>query len=425
MPKNRLRLDFSIETTTDRAAFVNKYLPTLTFTPNEHELNTIADYILWGKNEKGLNAQQEGDVILKEWTSASDPESLESLLETPGFTETQLRSLQAPQPRIPRTVFDRSRALQEAPEYLRPYYEDLFRTIDTLELTINYYELAHGVRVKPPREALLRRFTEEEQEQVRASIAKLNQYSYLKKKHLLVDLRAEQYAFYDTYKTTIVPRQARDEIDFDSPNIEARPIGLNDGSDLAQKIFSEAPWPAMFTDSELREISHLLWRKPSTNFVIDFRDPAHVLQLYLMRADLHEDHDRAIDGNAEQLINTLLYYEEHANLTDLQKEILELKLAKQSNIQIAAQVNAKYNKSYNDNYISTIFHQRIIPAVAHAATLHEQTMANIFFPENFKRCKDCGRTYFMSGDFFVHQKKSADGFSPRCKACEKIKRSRK
>jgi hypothetical protein len=96
MPKNRLRLDFSIETTTDRAAFVNKYLPTLTFTPNEHELNTIADYILWGKNEKGLNAQQEGDVILKEWTSASDPESLESLLETPGFTETQLRSLQAP-----------------------------------------------------------------------------------------------------------------------------------------------------------------------------------------------------------------------------------------------------------------------------------------------------------------------------------------
>ena len=88
----------------------------------------------------------------------------------------------------------------------------------------------------------------------------------------------------------------------------------------------------MFTDSELREISHLLWRKPSTNFVIDFRDPAHVLQLYLMRADLHEDHDRAIDGNAEQLINTLLYYEERANLTDLQKEILELKLAKQSNI---------------------------------------------------------------------------------------------
>jgi hypothetical protein len=65
--KNRLKLDFSLQTTEERLAFVNSYLPTLTFTPNEHETETLSDYILWGKNKNGLNAQQEGIATLKEW----------------------------------------------------------------------------------------------------------------------------------------------------------------------------------------------------------------------------------------------------------------------------------------------------------------------------------------------------------------------
>lgn len=57
MPKNRLQLNFQLESAADRAAFVQEYLSTIDFEPNEYELETISNYILWGKNDKGLNSQ--------------------------------------------------------------------------------------------------------------------------------------------------------------------------------------------------------------------------------------------------------------------------------------------------------------------------------------------------------------------------------
>ena len=85
MPSNRLRLDFSLQTAEERLQFLNEYLPTLKFTPNEHETETLSDYVLWGKNPDGQNAQQEGIITLKEWAPNSNIESLEGLLEIPGF----------------------------------------------------------------------------------------------------------------------------------------------------------------------------------------------------------------------------------------------------------------------------------------------------------------------------------------------------
>jgi len=89
-------------------------------------------------------------------------ESLEGLLEQPGFLEANLRKPNEPQTRIPRTVFNRAKVLAAAPEHLKAVYEDLFRRIDTIELTLNYYELFTGKRKLPPRENLLNKFTEQE-----------------------------------------------------------------------------------------------------------------------------------------------------------------------------------------------------------------------------------------------------------------------
>ena len=49
-------------------------------------------------------------------------------------------------------------------------------------------------------------------------------------------------------------------------------------------------------------------------------------------------------------------------------------------------------------------------------------MENLCFPENFKQCKDCGEVLLMDEISFVKRSRSKDGFSPRCKRCEKIKR---
>ena len=91
MSKNRLKLDWALSTSVERNAFLSKYLseePFLSSPPNEDELETLANYVLWGKNEEGQNIEQEGFVELPRrnstWTSQS-VESLDELTESPTF----------------------------------------------------------------------------------------------------------------------------------------------------------------------------------------------------------------------------------------------------------------------------------------------------------------------------------------------------
>ena len=63
---NRLKLDFSLNSTVERTNFLNNYISTLKFTPNETELETMANYILWGKDPKtGLNVKQSKEIQLE------------------------------------------------------------------------------------------------------------------------------------------------------------------------------------------------------------------------------------------------------------------------------------------------------------------------------------------------------------------------
>lgn len=433
MARNRLKLNFELESAEDRTIFVNKYLSTLEFTPSESELETISNYILWGKDAKGRNAQQNGDIELKKWTS-TPVESLEALAETPGFQEASLRSLREPPARIQRTVFNRQTALQQAPEHLKSVFQDLFRQIDELELELNYYELWTGKRKLPPREKLELAFTPEERQALNQKALRLSQFKYLKLRHLLVELRAQQYTYYDTYKTQILSHAGArvpvldSESIYISEDITVFPIGLKDNTQLSAKIFNldREPAPADFEEEELKIISDLLWRPHSQNY-IDFTNPAHVLNVYLLRADLEDAHvedPQCIYGAAGRILDTLEFYEKRAELSSLQKDLLELKIEGKQNLEIAKYLNKTYNKTYNENYISTIFHQKIIPQIAAAASAHREILENIFYPENFKKCRDCGQVLLMNNNNFVKQKKSSDGFSPRCKRCEKVKRSK-
>lgn len=432
MARNRLNLNFQLESAADRNEYVQEYLKKIDFVPNEKELETISNYILWGKNEKGLNAQQEGVVELKRWTAAP-VESLEALMETPGFSETSFKTLRAPGTRIPRQVFSREKALVNAPDYLKPYYEDLFRQIDTIELILNFYELFTGKRKLPPRERLLAKFTEEEQKALNEKALRLSQYKYLKLKHQLVELRSEQYTYQDTHQDKILTHTGsiepvlQEEKVWVGEDIQVWPLGLVGHIGIRAKIFND-PKPGDFDEDELREVMEILSvPKAAEGKVLDFTNENHVLNLYTQRADLRdaqeEDPDR-VYGASAAIVETLQYYEERASLTPLQKDLLEMKLRFKQNSDIASYINKTYNKSYNDNYISTIFHQKIIPQIANAAHEHREIMENIFYPENFKKCKDCGRVYLLNSNNFVKQKKSNDGFSPRCKNCEKLKRSK-
>ena len=205
---NRLKLDFSLNTSDERINFINEYIQQDQFTtkpPTEDELEMMANYILWGKNPKtGLNAQQENGCIIETkhntWTRDNTVESLDGLLENPVFNEATLRPIDAVPTKIKREVFSRKEALAECPDYLTETFVNLFRAIDELDLRINYYDLAHGKRKNPIRPELLNQFTEEERLAAESAAASWNQFKYLKMRHQLVEMRQEQYTLRDSFK---------------------------------------------------------------------------------------------------------------------------------------------------------------------------------------------------------------------------------
>ena len=438
---NRLQLDFKLVTTDERAAFLNEYLQQPQFVkkpPTEDELETMGNYLLWGKDPiTGLNAKQAGlvDIETKHgtWDKNSNIESLEGLMESPAFNEAGLLSLDATAPtKIKREIFSRKEALEKCPSYLTETFYNLFRQIDELDLTINYYELAHNRRKNPPRDELLRKFSDEEKASLEEKATHWNQYKYLKMRHELVELRREQYTLRDSYQQTILgqdcagPYCAPEVCDLDV-GIEILPLGMKYNSGVPGCIFRkwEQLIPQNYNEKELTKISEYYWKKkkyaPGTQQkYIDFREVEHVYEMFQLFFELDNAATCAeIESNLPALMETLYFYINQAELSEIQREILDMKLKKVKNTDIAIEINKKWKKTYTPNYISTIFRQRIIPKINEAAAYHEKLVSNIFFEEEFKTCTGCGKTLLRDADNFTRKSRSKDGFTSRCKHCEK------
>ena len=190
--------------------------------------------------------------------------------------------------------------------------------------------------------------------------------------------------------------------------------------------------PDALNDQQLQTINKLVWSKKNSQAQrkFDFRSLEDVYQLYLFKEELNEQIERDLNShnfetNQLDLIKTLNFYEQIADLTEPQLEILRLKEQKVKNQEIADYINRKYGKSYTANYISTIFRQKIIVKINEAAELHRETIENCFFPENFKRCTECGRILLLDSRNWVKKSRSKDGFQSKCKRCEKKQRKKK
>lgn len=435
---NRLKLDFSIELAADREKFIEQYLNEPEFCvkpPTQQELETISNYILWGKDQDGETVVSRGLVELEtkngNWTKKHSDESLDALLETPTFNEDCImRPHQAHYKNVKET-FSREIALNTAPESMKEIFMDLFRRIDETELEINLYEVRIGKRDKPPRKELYKLLSEEEVSRAQSIADELEQYGYLKKRHYLVELRREQYTLRDSYQTRIKKESvARGMPIEDSPiftfdcDAPVYPLGLFSQNSIQKNIFKpiEELIPQNFTEEELKGISKNLWNRVDNAIGInfDFRELEHVYELFQIYLTMRESENlEHYNSTTNFLFKTLEYYIEMAELTDAQKEILDLKIKKVKNQDIAALVNKKYQKSYTANYISTIFRQKIIKQINDAAAFHEKVVSNLFFPEEFKKCTCCGKVKLICSENFVKKSRSKDGYTNRCKDCDK------
>lgn len=479
---SRLRLDFTIELAEHRRRFLEEYLRSISFIPNSEELELMGNYILWGKStnkeddpapstktktKKRTNVASEAGIAIATrngtWDKKEKAESLDALIEAPSFNEAQLNHIPV-RYTIPKEQFSRKKAQKNAPAYILEKFVDLWKEIDQLDLVLNYYDINSGKRINPPRDELIAKFSEEEQKHLNDAALKLNQYHYLKKRHQLVELRRQQYTLKDFYSPILMTRsQVRvEEVerfswDFD---VEVFPLGVyskkdveeeeriakikeswdancgqSSGTSVQRLIFKENPDPSTYSEEELRLISNFYWTKrlnfetvSSRKLVFDFRNLDDVYYALLQLSELEnsaavgkERHD--LDNNTQEFIDTLWFYIQLAELSDLQRELLELKIQGVKNQEIAALVNEKYGKSYTTNYISTIFRQKIIREINAAAQYHFEVIGNLFFPENFRKCNFCGRTLLLTSRNFVKKKKSATGFNSKCKRCEKERRA--
>ena len=328
---NRLKLDWALSTTTERNEFVQQYIQQTAFISRpltSDELETIANYILWGKNEEGLSIDQEGLVELPRknstW-STQNVESLDELSESPTFNESAIYSLNSKTPtKKVREVFSRENALKNAPAHLISTYKSLWKEIDKTELTINYYELLHEKRTKEPRAELLNSLTEEERVQCANRAKSLNQFKYLKLRHLLVELRREQYTLKDSFSEQVqlhIPNGYQEEntLIFDA-DVPVYPLGALNNKPVHQLIFK--PFsdliPQNFSKEDLQLISNFFWSKKSDKLMdsrrIDFSDLETVYQIFLMLEDMEENFNPDdVFSTTQELINTLQFYIKETN----------------------------------------------------------------------------------------------------------------
>lgn len=447
MSKNRLNLDFSLSTNSERALYIQQYLTDPQFTqtpPTPAELEMLANYLLWGKDPKtGKNVVQDKSIQIESRNSTwSTPpvESFDALIESPTFNEAQFTHNANAPTHAQKKTFSRTEARSQCPPHLLSTFEDLWHRIDIIELSIVYYELKIGKRKLPPRPALLSRFSEEERFKIQNRAESWNLLQYSKQRHLLVELRREQYTLRDTYQTSLLPNLYptlnEDEPRFDiTDDLIVLPLGLK--TEKTSVLFKPKNQlnPFSFSENELGALSKTYWtaRKhldsqtevAPSSFVIDLRKPEHIASLLSKYNDVLPDVEGA-DPIIRQLYDTLFYYIDFTELDPIQADLVHLKLHKKKiNTEIAAYLNSHYGRAYTPNYISTIFRQRIIPQVAQAVSEHLTQIGEIFFPENFKTCTTCGRILLANEANFTHRTRSKDGFSNRCKQCDSVARKKR
>lgn len=393
-----MKLNWNLETSKERAQFATEYLAQYP-TDSPAELEQIANYILWADKENDYDLPRRYST----W-ARKEPESLDALLEDPTFDENRLSNFSTIY-KSKTPTFSRDAALKEAPPDLIPIFQKLFTQIDELELLINYYELKVGKRLKPPREELIARVPNPSIIELNAQT--LNQYTYLKKRHQLVELRTQQFILKDTYSNPILRHTLPHPSESMSFDYQILPLGAPSDFPL---IFSSQS----YTDADLKLISDYLWEEKPQTLKFDFRNIDQVYRLAL--SDLEPD---------SPLEETLKFYVEKAHLTPVQLRIFNLKRARVPNLKIRQILTQEFGKTYSVNYISTIFKQQAIGAINHAAALHEKIIRNIFFEEEFKVCNLCGRRLLRDSEFFTRKSSSKDGFSGRCKECEKKIREEK
>lgn len=417
--RKKYSLDYSIERDVDRLEAVKGILDSLPTTPSNTELEQMASYILYGKDEEGKNAVQRGETTdsdkrYNSFQRAADKvQSLDEILDNPLADQQSLKSMDSKyiytkkRPTIARPKYDKKTgALIDIGDGDIPGMQELWDTIDRLDrvIAVNEGKL-------PP----------DEHTQIFADSYRLYQL-----KHSLIDIRRHQYYLKDAYKPTlhflaITPPKAQ-TYDWDTDSYYWMPL------DAWQKRVDRALLHTIsknLSDYETRELVpgqiEVKWIVRRHTF--DWENPQHIRALLNNYSNLYMEVWDKLDSWGRTLIYDFDRYFNMCKFSEVREYIVTRKIDKASHAEIVEELQEKFGLKYNENHVCTILSREIPEKMAVAAIKHRQLLT---FPQSErKKCFTCKRWLPRNNYFFVTNNSRKDHFASSCKECERKKRIEK
>lgn len=412
--KKEYSLNYNIERDTERVAAIYDILDKMNHDPNQTELEQMASYILYGKDENGYNAAQRGEITNSNTRYNSfrrkDDKllSLDAILENPLADQQQLRPTTSRDPytkkktTIQRPKYDKKTgALIDAGDSDIPGMRELWESIDRLEHWIHVLE----GKIPPNEDDLL--FD--------------NSYRLYQLKHQLIDLRRHQYYLKDSYKPTLhflsLIHPKTQFYDWTSDSFYWMPLEQwheRTSHALLHTISKK------LSDYETRTLPNgeieVKWvvRK----HIFNWENPHHINALINNFEALSEQLREKLDTYGRTLIFDFERYRKMAHFSPVREFLIDKKIQQYPYSNILEELQIKFGLKYNKNHLCTIYAKEIPEKIALVAKKHRLLIETA--PENRKKCFKCGRALPRDPLFFSRNNSRKDGFSSNCKECEKI-----
>lgn len=412
-------LDFSIETSEERISHINEVLESLERRPSNDDLETMANYILYGRDKvEGQNSVQKKLVQIDEKrynsysTMADKVLSLESFMENPLFTENEMRPYDDKRIYTKKTQQIRRNRIVDGIEVDPgdgdiPGMRELWAAIDARSRVL---DIANGI-IEP----------------LAGDEIPHNKYHIYKMKHQLIDMRRHQYYLRDSYKPTIhFLHVQRPEQQFHTWQDTSYWIDKEEWQKKIDALYLNEPpkWEdaekrtRTTTDGEIIEEGR--WIVDQGSF--DWESSTHVRALIRFYSKVWMEFWDFPSAMGRSLIFDLDRYTTLANLNEIEERVILRRIDGYNDDQIAADLTEFFHKDISPKQIQA-FYTRSIGKINFAAKKHRLLIET---PASQKKeCRTCGRLLPADPLFFQQDNTKIDGLFTECKECGAPKDARK
>ena len=418
MAKKQYSLDYNIERDFERLAAVKDILDNLENKPSNNDLELMASYILYGKDENGKNAVQRGETTdsnkrFKTFQKISDKvQSLDEILENPMIDQQSIKSLNDRQvytkkkPIISRPKYDKQGNLIDAGDSDIPGMVELWEAIDRVAHTI---AVAEGKIPANENDQLI-----------------TDPYKIYQLRHQLIDMRRHQYYLKDAYKPTLhflnVRQSSPQLYNWDSDSYywcSLKEWQKKVDSSLVHTVSKKIEdYETRVNDAGEIEVKWVVRRH-----TFDWENPTHIKLLIDNYSAIYMQVWDKPDSWARTLIYDFDRYFDMAELSEVRKYILTRRIDRATYSTIMEEILEKFGIKYNENHICTVLTTEIPTKIARVAKKCRLLLETP--DEEKKRCWSCKKLLPRDTIFFGLNSSRGDGFSSNCKECEKKRRIEK